>query len=991
MSRWRTFVRSHLREWVAESNRREVSLQELLEYMGPQLEEEFPNNNNIDAGLRRTLQEMRDDGEVEFLGDGNYRIDFETNLDLSELFEAALRGYPEARESGDFDHESAKLIKDEIPGILDDILSYDNLTIRGSVGYGGLANIPWIGIFDERITSDPKDGLYIVYLFDTGQDSIFLTLNQGMTHLQDEYGRASAREILSTRAEVLSSVVDVEDFNEGNIALTSELLTAKNNLYGTSSILNREYSLGDFPETSVWINEVSRLVEEYQRLIEEGVYSDLLDAFEEDTGEQRDPFGNDSPFPPSIDEYDDVTEATEDVLNRVELVDGEIERFRDHLSKSILKEWTEPLKKIAVQTASDITPDEAVLIRQIRAIYDGNQDWLSERADTLGIGSLYALDPPQVLYMALLRDIQSEVTDIDQVNINHVKLKTLFNEEYTVLPSQDDEAEPKSHPIVSYLSENRDTVAVHTFTAPPDYWLTALRRRAVSFEEENRDRWNQVSKGDIALIHSTAEPGNQELETQSNGFIGAVILGRKAEKSESWWWDEFESGETFPLLVGFQRVFTTGEIDEIGQSTTIDQQSDDDIERELTALTSGLLPYNEADAACREKTSEGLNAQGAFSTFGTKDARQDVILANLVPELSEISPVNIHFDARPRFRPEVLEGLHFPEDKDDKILGEIQAAIRSGKHVVLTGPPGTGKTEIAERIADELAESYPYIYSGAKVTTATADWSTFDTVGGYMPSEGSSENSGDSLAFTPGTILNRLRHSQFDVPINEPLVIDELNRADIDKAFGQLFTVLSGQSVSLPYTRDGHEIELLSAKDLEGLPQRHQYVIPTSWRLLATMNTYDKTSLYEMSYAFMRRFAFIRVGAPDLDGDLLELMRDYINAWTEAGLEISLDDEDLLAVGQVWRQTNSAVDERAIGPAIARDLVLYLQNHDETNLSMKLTDGVIAYIFPQLEGVPKRRQIVENIADVSEIDEDRLRDVGREMLQIRFDEAEDRG
>jgi len=47
------------------------------------------------------------------------------------------------------------------------------------------------------------------------------------------------------------------------------------------------------------------------------------------------------------------------------------------------------------------------------------------------------------------------------------------------------------------------------------------------------------------------------------------------------------------------------------------------------------------------------------------------------------------------------------------------------------------------------------------------------------------------------------------------LVIDELNRADIDKAFGQLFTVLSGQSVQLPYTKDNNEeVEITSANDL---------------------------------------------------------------------------------------------------------------------------------------------------------------------------------
>jgi len=41
-----------------------------------------------------------------------------------------------------------------------------------------------------------------------------------------------------------------------------------------------------------------------------------------------------------------------------------------------------------------------------------------------------------------------------------------------------------------------------------------------------------------------------------------------------------------------------------------------------------------------------------------------------------------------------------------------------------------------------------------------------------------------------GIVLNRYKDRKTEKQVNEPLVIDELNRADIDKAFGQLFTVL---------------------------------------------------------------------------------------------------------------------------------------------------------------------------------------------------------
>jgi MoxR-like ATPase len=37
------------------------------------------------------------------------------------------------------------------------------------------------------------------------------------------------------------------------------------------------------------------------------------------------------------------------------------------------------------------------------------------------------------------------------------------------------------------------------------------------------------------------------------------------------------------------------------------------------------------------------------------------------------------------------------------------------------------------------------------------------------------------------------------------------------------------------------------------------------WRLIGTMNTLDKNLLFELSYAFMRRFTFVELGAPDED------------------------------------------------------------------------------------------------------------------------------
>ncbi|MDX1748491.1 MAG: MoxR family ATPase, partial [Halobacteriales archaeon] len=264
-----------------------------------------------------------------------------------------------------------------------------------------------------------------------------------------------------------------------------------------------------------------------------------------------------------------------------------------------------------------------------------------------------------------------------------------------------------------------------------------------------------------------------------------------------------------------------------------------------------------------------------------------------------------HTELAPPPEAELFDGLFFPREERERIANALTAAVRSGKHVIFTGPPGTGKTELAENACRALVDRN-VTYTGYRLSTATADWSTFDTVGGYMPRQ---EGDG-SLEFTPGQVLKRLLNA--DHARNELLVIDEINRADIDKAFGQLFTVLSGQAVQLPFERDGSEVEILPSDEydpVDGL-EPHEYVVPETWRVFATMNSYDKTSPYEMSYAFMRRFTFVRVGPPPA-GEIARLLPRYVEEW-----DVDPDAEERGAVADVWRRMNTA--GREIGPAIVK-------------------------------------------------------------------------
>lgn len=82
-----------------------------------------------------------------------------------------------ARKEDNYKRSFGNLVRHDIADIMRGAINDNNYKVKGSVGAGRWTDVPWIAVFDKRITMSAQRGVYIVYLLNKDTKTLYLTLN----------------------------------------------------------------------------------------------------------------------------------------------------------------------------------------------------------------------------------------------------------------------------------------------------------------------------------------------------------------------------------------------------------------------------------------------------------------------------------------------------------------------------------------------------------------------------------------------------------------------------------------------------------------------------------------------------------------------------------------------------------------------------------------------------------------------------------------------
>lgn len=201
---------------------------------------------------------------------------------------------------------------------------------------------------------------------------------------------------------------------------------------------------------------------------------------------------------------------------------------------------------------------------------------------------------------------------------------------------------------------------------------------------------------------------------------------------------------------------------------------------------------------------------------------------NALFESDEIDDVEAEEVSYPSYSKEkFLDEVFMDADSYDTLVG----LVLNKKNVILQGAPGVGKTFAAKRLAYSIMEVKDP--NRVMMVQFHQSYSYEDFIMGFRPSE-------KGFELKRGAFYNFCKDAEIDSENEYFFIIDEINRGNLSKIFGELFMLIESD-------KRGVELQLLYSDE--------KFSVPDNVYIIGMMNTADR-SLAMLDYALRRRFAF---------------------------------------------------------------------------------------------------------------------------------------